>query len=57
MAIGFDSLSSINCLDEMLGCEFLPLSHFHLIEDGALRFCHVVREEEVSRDRIRSIGN
>ena len=47
--------SSINFLDEMLGCELLSLIHVRLIEDGALKFCHVAREEEASRDRVRLI--
>ena len=45
VTIGFDILSSINSFDEMLGCEWLHLSYFHSIKDGALRFCYVMREE------------
>ena len=56
MVVGFSSSSSINGLDEMLGCESLPLSRIHLIEDAVLRVRHVRREEE-SRDRGRLIGN
>ena len=44
------SSSSINGLDENLGCESLPLSRVRLIKDGALRFRHVMREEEASRN-------
>ena len=50
MTVGFGSSSSINGSDELLGCESLPLSCVCLIEDGALRFCHVPREEEESLD-------
>ena len=57
MAIGFGSSSSINRLDEMLGCEALTLSHVCSIKDGALRFFHVAREEESSRDRVCPIKN
>ena len=46
MSIGFGSSSSINGSDEMLGCESLPLSCVHLIEDGALKFGRVACEEE-----------
>ena len=45
-AVGFGSSCSISGLDEMLGCEFLPLIHVCLIENGALRFSHVTCEEE-----------
>ena len=41
VAVGFGSSSSINGSDEMLGFESLSLSRVRLIEDGALRFCHV----------------
>ena len=57
MAIGLGSSSSINVSDEMLGCESLTLSHVRLIKDGALRFCHVARENEASRNRICLIIN
>ena len=57
VAIGFGFSSSINSSDGKLGCELLPLSQFHLIEDEALRFYHVAREEEVLRDRVRPIEN
>ena len=56
MAVGFGSLSAINDLDEMLGYESLSLSCVCSIEDGALRFFHVTREE-ASRDLIRPIRN
>ena len=38
VAVGFGSSSSMNGLDENLGCEFLPLSHVHPIKDGVLKF-------------------
>ena len=57
MAIGFDSSSSINGLEEMLRCELLQSIHVHLIEDGALKFFHIMREEEAPHDRIRPIEN
>ena len=57
MAVGFGSSSSINGSGEMLGCELFPLSRVRSIEDGVLRFCHVAREEEFSRDCVRAIGN
>ena len=57
MAIGFVFSSSINRSYEMLGCESLPLSLVCSIKDEALRFCHVACEEEVLRDRVRSIVN
>ena len=50
VTVGFGSSSSINSSNETLGCELLPLSRIRSIEDGALRFCHVAREEESSRD-------
>ena len=46
MIVGFGSLSSINGSDEMLGCKSFPLSCVCSIEDGALKFYHVVHEEE-----------
>ena len=45
MAVIFGSSSSINGSNETLGCESLPLSQVRSIEDGALRFFHVAREE------------
>ena len=57
MAVGFGSSSSINSSDEMLGCKSLPLSCVCLIADGALRFFHVVREEESLHNRVCSMGN
>ena len=57
MAIGFDSSSSINCSDEILGYKSLPLCRFCLIKDGALRFCHIMREEEATRNLVRMIIN
>ena len=57
MAVGFGISSSINDTDEMLGCESLPLSHVCSIEDGALIFCHIAREEEASRDRVCLLQN
>ena len=44
MAVGFGSSSSINVSDETLGRESLPFTSVYLIEDGALRFCHIGRE-------------
>ena len=41
MAIGFDSSSSINDSNELLGYESLPLSHIRLIKDEELKFYHV----------------
>ena len=38
VAIGFDSSSSINDLDETLGCESLPLIYVCSIEDEASIF-------------------
>ena len=55
MAVGFGSSSSINGSYEMLGCESLPLIRVRSIEDEVLRFCHVVYEEEASRDLVRPI--
>ena len=46
VVVGFVSSSSINGLDEMLGCESLSLSHVCLIEDVVLRFCRVAPDEE-----------
>ena len=46
MPIRFGSSSSISGSDEKLGCESLPLSCVYSIEDGALRFCPIAREEE-----------
>ena len=57
MTIGFGSSSLINGSDETFGCESLPLSLIHLIEDRALGFYHVSREEEASRDRVSPIMN
>ena len=57
MAVGFGSSSSINCSDETLGCKSLQLICIHSIEDGVLRFGHVVGEEEASGDRVNSIMN
>ena len=53
VAIGFGSSSSINGLDEMLGCKWLRFSRVRLIKDGVLRFCHVAREETMSQDLAR----
>ena len=57
MAVIFGCSSSINGSNETLGCESLPLSRVRSIEDGALRLFHVAREEELSCNRVRSIGN
>ena len=57
VAVGFDSSSSINGSYELLGCESLPISHIHLIEDEAPRFRHIACEEESSRNLVRAIGN
>ena len=48
MVVRFGSSSSINDSDETLRCELLPLSRVCLIEDGALKFFHVMLEEEAS---------
>ena len=55
MAIGFDSSSSINGSNEILGYKSLPLNHLRLIEDVVLRFCHAMREEEAMRNLVRLI--
>ena len=57
MVIRFGSSSSINGSDETLRCESLSLSRVRSIEDGVLRFCHVAREEEGSRDLVLPIVN
>ena len=57
MSIGFGSSYSINGFDEIFGYKFLPLSHFHFIEDGVLRFFHVMLEEVAMRDLVRLIMN
>ena len=44
VAVRFGPSSSINDSDETLGCELLPLSRVHSIEDGELKFCHVACE-------------
>ena len=49
------SSSSINGSDEILRCQLSPLSCVRSIEDGALRFRHVAREEEVSHNACRLI--
>ena len=38
MIVGFDSSSSINGLDKILGCESLPLSRVCLIGDEVSKF-------------------
>ena len=55
VAVGFGISFSINDSNETSGCESLYLSFFRLIEDVALRFHHVVREEETSRNTCRLI--
>ena len=57
MAVRFGSSSSIKGSNEMLGCESLPLSCAHSINDGALRCCHITREEEASRNVVCQIVN
>ena len=57
MAIRFGSSSSINRLDETLGCKSLTLSRIRSIEDVALRFGHVAHDEEASHDLVCSIVN
>ena len=57
MAVRVGSLSSINHLDETLGCKSLTLSRIHSIEDVAFRFGHVAHDEEASHDRVCSIVN
>ena len=57
VVVRFSSSSSINSLDETLGCKSLILSHVCSIKDVALRFCHVAREEEASCNLICSIVN
>ena len=47
MTVPCVSSSLINGSDEMLGCELLPLSRVHSIEDRALRFWHFACEEEM----------
>ena len=46
VAVGFGSSSSINGLDEMLGCEYLPLSRVCSIKDRTLEFCCIVYKEK-----------
>ena len=48
MVVRFGSSSSINDSDETLRCELLPLSRVRLIEDGVLKFFHILHEEEAS---------
>ena len=55
VTIRFASLSLINGLDEMLGCEWLSLSPIRPIEEGALRFHCIMHEEEASRNACRLI--
>ena len=57
VVVGFGSSYSINDSNEMLGDKSLPLICIRSIEDGALRFFHVAREEEASLDRICLIVN
>ena len=57
VAVGFGSSSSINGSHEAHGCESLPLSRVHSIEDGELRFCHIKHEKEASRNCVRPIVN
>ena len=57
VVIGFGSSSSTNGSNEKLGFESLQLSRVLSIEDGTLRFRHVSREKEVSRDLVRLILN
>ena len=45
--VGFGISSLINDCDEILGFESLRLSFGRWIEDGPLRFHHVVHEEEM----------
>ena len=47
--------SSIKNSYEIIVCESLSLSHVCLIEDRVLRFCNVVREEEMTRNACRLI--
>ena len=42
-------------LMKRFGCESLRLSHVHLINDGALRFRYVAREEEMLHNACRLI--
>ena len=53
MIVQCASSYSINGSNEKLGYELSPLGQIHLIEDGALRFCHIVREEEASCNTCR----
>ena len=57
MTVEFGSTSSIKGLDEMLRCESLPLIRVPSIEDGALIFCHLTREEEALGNRVHPIVN
>ena len=56
VAVGFGSSSSINGLDEILGCESLSLSCVRSIEDVALNFFYIEREE-ASHDHVLPIVN
>ena len=55
MIVQWDILSTFNSSDKMLGCESLLLSRVHLIKDGALRFCLLTCEEEMSHNAYRLI--
>ena len=55
VTIQFASSSSINGLDEMLGCEWSRLSLIYPIEDGGLRYHHVACEEEAASNTCRLI--
>ena len=55
MSVQFVSSSLIKSSDETLECESSRLSHVCLIKDGALRFCHIICEEEVLCNAYRLI--
>ena len=57
MTVRFGPSSSINSSDEMFGCESFLLSGIRSVKDGALRFFHIAREEELSHACVCTIRN
>ena len=55
MTIRFASSSTNNGLDKNFGCELSPLNPVCSIDNGALKFCHVVHEVEASCDACHLI--
>ena len=50
MTLWCASSSSMKGSYEIFGCESSPFSRVPLIEDGTLRFCHIVGDEETSHN-------